>query len=352
MSGPDAQVGAAAEGTRGTWRQKLLAVLIALAVGAFVAELAARARFGTPLPERLPLGRIEAHPTRGWRMLPGEDHYTYQHLVEVNSLGLRGPEVPQEKLESERRVLCLGDSMIYGQGVDDGSTLPAHLERTLAEGGASDSTWRVINAGHRAYATNQELALLEELGPALDPDAVVLFWYDNDFEEYDVEATHAELLASGTRVFDLGGPATDGALRSWRLKQLLRRSALIMYLHDLVRDSSQSPKSEEFYVEGFATLRQHLARYRALCEDSGWRPLLAVVPHASTLRGDGPVSARARRVQELASAARIEVVDLLPPLVRLTEELGRLPLLPYDGHYLGVANQRMAAPLADALLQR
>ena len=340
---------AAADRSRGTWRQRLLAVLIALAAGCFVAELVARARFGTPLPERLPLGRVEAHPTRGWRMLPGEDHYTYQHLVQINRLGLRGPELPEQRPVGERRVLCLGDSMIYGQGVADGATLPAHLERTLSARAKAGTGWRVINGGHRAYATNQELALLAEVGPELEPDAVVLFWYDNDFEEYDVEATHAEMLATGPRVFDLGGPATDGALRSWRFKQLLRRSALIMYVHDLVRDRNRPPKSAEFYAQGFARLREHLTRYRALCEEHGWRPLLAVVPHAATLRGDGPVADRARRVQELAREAGIEVVDLQPALARLSEELGSLPILPYDGHYLGVANQRMAEPLATVI---
>lgn len=336
----------------GSWKQKLVALAIACSVGAFVAELAARMRFGTPIPERLPIGRVEANAQRGWQMIPGEDHFTYQHHVRVNTHGLRGAEVPRERAPGELRVLCLGDSMIYGQGAASDATLPAHLEAALAERAPPDTSWRAINAGHRAYATNQELALLEELGPTLDPDVVILFWYDNDFEEYDIEETYAELVASGPRAFDVGRALEGSALREWQLKQLLRKSALLMFLHDLVRDASEEGHDAAFYAEGFARFDEHLARLRELCQAHGWRPVVAVVPHASTILREGPISQRAQRIQAAARAAGLEVVDLLPPLVELHGELGFLPILPYDGHYLGVANQRMAQPIADLLAPR
>lgn len=336
------------------WRARLVALGLSLAVGGFVAELFARARWGAPLPERLPLGRVEANPHRGWQMIPGEDHYTYEHHVSVNALGLRGAEVPESKAPGERRVLVLGDSMVYGQGVADAATLPAHLEailnETAASGpGAAGLRWRVVNGGHRAYATNQELGLLEELGARLAPDAVLLLWYDNDFEEFDIPATCADLERSGPRTFDVGAALEGRVLWSWRFKQVVRRSALAMIVHDRVRDAIEEPKDEAFYAEGFARLEDRLARFVELCDARGARPLLAVIPTAGSVRGPGPSADRAARVEAAARRRGVEVVELLPGLRELLNELGRLPVLPYDGHYLGVANRRMAEVLAPVL---
>jgi len=51
------------------------------------------------------------------------------HRVRINSLGFRGPEV---SLGAARpRVLFIGDSFTYGDGVDEESTLPAHVARRL-----------------------------------------------------------------------------------------------------------------------------------------------------------------------------------------------------------------------------
>jgi hypothetical protein len=284
-------------------------------------------------------------------MVPDENHYTYEHLVEVNSLGLRGPEIAENKSPGERRILALGDSMIYGQGVGQGSTLPAHLERELNESEelANQTRWTVINGGHRAYATNQELGLLRELGSQLVPDIVILFWYDNDFEEYDLAETFAELKRTGPRTFDVGDTLEGWTLVEWRIKQVLRRSALVMIAHDRLRDGLEKPKDEQFYEEGFATLGLRLDEFVEMCAAIEARPALAVIPVASTLVADNKASQRATRVKELAASKEIEVIDLHGGLQSLVEELGSLPTLPYDGHYQGLANLRMARILSRSI---
>lgn len=336
-----------------SWRTKLIALLLSVSVGGFFAEIAARMRYGTPLPERLPISRVQANAMRGWEMIPDEDHYTYQHLAEVNSLGLRGEELPEVLANGERRVLALGDSMVYGQGVATTSTIPAHLQQILQdqEGDDTATTWRVINAGHRAYATNQELGLLEELGSRIAPEIVILFWYDNDFEEYDIPATFAELSASGPRTFDVGAKLEGGTLLKWRFKQVVRRSALAMILHDRLRDRLEAPKDESFFEEGFTRLESHLTRFIDLCRELDARPVLAVIPVSATLTGDTVHATRAQRVQESARRQEVQVIDLLPGLRSLRKDLGVTPTLPYDGHYQGVANRNMAETLARELLK-
>ena len=165
-----------------------------------VGEIAVRLVVGTPLPERLPLVQVDPHPRRAWTMTPHYDHYTYHHPVRVNALGLRGAEV-ESKEPNEIRVLALGDSLVYGQGVAEQDTLPVQLELALnGEEPVTDSKrFSVINAGVRGYSTGQELDLLSELRDKTQPDIVVLFWYWNDLKETEVRDNYLLLKETGPR---------------------------------------------------------------------------------------------------------------------------------------------------------
>ena len=85
--------GRTSAGPRGRWKKRVLALGLSTLLAFALAELAVRAMAGAPLVERLPILRVQANPHRGWEMIPSEDHYTYQHLVHVNALGLRGSEI-------------------------------------------------------------------------------------------------------------------------------------------------------------------------------------------------------------------------------------------------------------------
>ena len=100
--------------------------------------------------------------------------------VRTNSLGLRGPEVSRRKPPGTRRLLAIGDSYVFGYGVDEEHTVTARLSGLLNARGRE--RWEVLNLGVNSYSTDQELVLFQELGPQLAPDVVVLFVCDNDFE--------------------------------------------------------------------------------------------------------------------------------------------------------------------------
>lgn len=51
--------------------------------------------------------------------------------VKLNRLGLRSPEVPPVKGPREKRVLALGDSQVFGQGVEGEETFPNVLAQRL-----------------------------------------------------------------------------------------------------------------------------------------------------------------------------------------------------------------------------
>jgi lysophospholipase L1-like esterase len=101
----------------------------------------------------------------------------FQATVAINSLGLRGPEVPAPS-DGELRVLFLGDSMVAGFEVEYEQTYVALLGPELSR--RLGRPVRTINAGVRGYGTDQYYLYFVERGRALGADVVVVFHSGND----------------------------------------------------------------------------------------------------------------------------------------------------------------------------
>lgn len=338
--------GAVSPRRRGVWRRRLLASLCAILCAGLVLEALARWRYGAPLAERLPIVLIEANEHSGWRMVPRQEHYTYLHPVHVNSFGLRGPEI-SSKARDERRVLALGDSLIYGQGVADADTVPAQLEQLLNAEAPAGTRWTVVNGGHRAYDTHQELGLLEDLGQGLVPDVVIVFWFWNDVKERDIPTTYERLCASGPVAFDTGEVMEGWPRTEWQLKQLLRRSALAMTAYDLSKEGGPLPA--DLVDAAMERLDGYLERFQELAARDGFELVFAPLPDANELLGAHQSTAIRERAEAVAAARGLVPCPVKPDLLALTRELGKLPVLAYDGHYTGPANRVIAAAVARCL---
>lgn len=99
----------------------------------------------------------------------------------TNSRGFRNTrEISYAKPDDTIRVLSLGDSHTQGYEVRQEMTFSAVLERELRRHGRKSE---VINAGVSGFSTAEELVFLENEGIKYSPDAVVLGFYANDFED-------------------------------------------------------------------------------------------------------------------------------------------------------------------------
>lgn len=92
---------------------------------------------------------------------------------ESNSLGLRNAEVPFDKPADEYRIVCLGDSWTFGQGVGQDETFARVLEKRLANA-APDVHVRVINAGMPGASFLQGYLLLSRVALRYHPDLVLV----------------------------------------------------------------------------------------------------------------------------------------------------------------------------------
>lgn len=127
--------------------------------------------------------RLYAHATKkerglaldaklGWRPLPNVEKRGAlwgEHLpARTNALGWRDVERTIAKPAGVRRALLLGDSYVFGVGVDDGLRVSEALEREVP----GLEAW---NLGVTAYGPDQELLLLESVATEYAPDIVVWF---------------------------------------------------------------------------------------------------------------------------------------------------------------------------------
>lgn len=93
--------------------------------------------------------------------------------VRTNNLGFRDDDVRAKK--TKQRVLILGDSLLWGLGVDNKNMASEILEKKLFRGKTE-----VINMAMNAYSTDQEFLVFSSAGKKYKPDNVFLFFYPND----------------------------------------------------------------------------------------------------------------------------------------------------------------------------
>lgn len=91
--------------------------------------------------------------------------------VSTNAEGLRTPYPAVPATDGTLTVLMLGDSRIFGWGVEGYETIAAGLEAALMQ--RTGRSVRVINGGVPGYSSVQSLMLLETRGLMFKPDLVV-----------------------------------------------------------------------------------------------------------------------------------------------------------------------------------
>jgi lysophospholipase L1-like esterase len=152
--------------------------------------------------------------------------------IRTNALGYRNPEIGPKGF---RRVLFLGDSIAFGQGVQEEVTFVRRIE-TMSR--SSDKPLETINASVPGIGLENELAILLETGLSTHPDDVVLCFYLND-----------ALPSPGVRIL----PVPPG----------LEWSRLALYLAESISLLASRPEEELDPREARSWLAELRARYPA-----------------------------------------------------------------------------------------
>jgi hypothetical protein len=120
-------------------------------------------------------------------------------VYEINQYGMRGPAVPTAEAGGAYRVICLGDSITFGEGVRYPDTYPAQLQKLLTQT-MPDRRVEVINAGVQAYGTKEEAAFYLLQCAPFRPDAVVLGFFLNDAIDFSETIRQNEAMTKNLQI--------------------------------------------------------------------------------------------------------------------------------------------------------
>jgi hypothetical protein len=129
----------------------------------------------------------------GWRHRPGSVATFKNQRVSINAAGLRDDELAPEGTSNTFRILFLGDSQVFGDGVSHESTFVERLQRELPHVDA-------INGAVIGYGTDQQLLYFEREGAALRPGLTIV-----GLNAYDLRDNISKRVRSGYQkpVFDI-----------------------------------------------------------------------------------------------------------------------------------------------------
>ena len=304
------------------------AFLVALSIGEIGFRLLGWPRFPRPKTEsvRFAFAKTEKggqpfyvnHPGRITFRYDGNPRGYFDENNEVhhdvNPLGFRGPAFTV-KADGGFRLVCLGDSFTFGEGVRNEHTYPEIAARSLRKDGRQTDA---CNLGVGGYNTTQSLDVLKRFGFDLQPDVVVLGYTLNDAEpplfqidpasgqpvrrdrEKSIEAEAAPQEPPGAGLYRL---RLAQAFWNARLQRKLARQTIDYYL------SVNAPDGPG-WLESERALREIVSQ----CRDRGIPCVVVMFPLLFELSEDYPFRDIHRRVGGVVAASGGQFIDLLPAL--------------------------------------
>jgi len=269
---------------------------LAVSVALVIAALELLIRLARLVPDNVPVR---------YRAMPGDEAFAAVPLQEarslfgvrhrVNSLGLRGGERVLEKRDGVMRVAVLGDSLVWGYGVEERDTFVARLEGILAERGRAYEVW---NLGLQATNTYNHRARYARLAPLIRPDVTIVLVLYNDLQEH---AERFRITSAGTlSIPDRRAPFPD----AWR--PLLESTAL--YWAALRVVGRIEGREEEFRLENYRGVEHELAEISAVARSVGSSLVIAAASGRYPPRDR--YEALAARLSTFAATSGVAFADL------------------------------------------
>ncbi len=282
--------------------------------------------------------------TKGYELDPAQPH--------INSHGLRDREFSLQKMPNTFRIVTLGDSFTYGQGVLSQETYVKQLEMLLnVQREGQSLRYEVLNAGVPGYNTRQEFLHLKEVGLQFEPDIVLIGYNMND----------ADLGFMGVR--NRGGQ--DGLMRvkKWmkdnialynvirvrlkRLSHLVKSIGFRLGLSPSTLPSLQQAAAGQPSA-GWDLSRQSLANIAEISKQHGIPVVLAIYPNLLNLNDTYSFKDAHTLVAKTATEFGMKVVDLFPKFNGL--DAPTLWISPKDSHPNASANTLAARGIYEGLL--
>lgn len=231
----------------------------------------------------------------------GPSNSVYHHF---NSAGWRDREHSLEKPSGTLRILGLGDSYLYGQGVQRKDICLSRLEELLQRDLHTERV-ECINTGMSGFNTVDQYDLFVNRGIEYQPDLVILHFVLNDVEpNVLLPGTKVEFYSEYLAIFQ----QPDALSRysyfwSWARQRFLRSIRARQYINDCVNSFSRDSRK-------WKRCRDAIDDIRRACDEHDLSFLVVIFPFFIDLDGDYPFQAIHDVVREHCESNEIHVLDL------------------------------------------
>jgi len=260
----------------------------ALVLGLAAAE--AGLRWGVGLGDP-PLAVLDAAVE--YRLVPDASYSRWGNRIDINRHGLRGPRINDAAAPKTRRVLLIGDSIVYGTNfLDQAETISARLTARLADDPRlAGCAPQAIAMGVSSWGPVNQAAFLARLGP--------------------FDADTAAILVSAHDLYDV--PRDDGAdILPYRLhpSHTAIGDAATIAAERLLR--RETPPPAGFFARAEAETLAALDAMAAYLAEAGVP--VTLVYHPTVTERAGAPSPQKARFEDWAAGAGLPVLDLASAL--------------------------------------
>ncbi|MEK6643602.1 MAG: SGNH/GDSL hydrolase family protein [Planctomycetota bacterium] len=252
----------------------------------------------------------------------------------INSNGIRGKDTTAAKPPDVWRVVCLGDSFTFGEGVQEVDTYPVCMEALLA-GSVPGKRVQVINAGVQAQGTVDELNWFR-IGPwQFQPDVVTLGFVLNDATPRLETMRHHTEWTEGFRLSWLG--------RVSKLSEWVER---VRWSRGQAREFLATTRAS-FASADWEACKRALSDFADESRRRPFRFVVVIFPVLTQLDASYPFADLHGLVRSACVERKIECIDLLDDYRGLAPE--SLWVHPTDQHPNERANAIAARRIAERL---
>jgi len=288
--------------------------------------------------------RASEDADKQYELAPGSRGMLAGASVAINSFGCRDREHAIERTPGVVRIVGIGDSLTFGQGVEAEQTYLARLEAELT---ARHLPVEIINCGVFGYNVNEETERFSETAGLLKPDIMIIGYELGDLLP---NPPYRKKTGAGK-----GGaaPADAGGMR-WRgFFELFKRSRLVTFLayrYSFLLKKLSLRNWDSLYADGSPLWKNLNARYdrmAGIARTRGIDVAVVIVPELSNLDDRYPFKSVHARVAEMCRSRGMRVIDLLPSF--LGQDGPSLWVHPRDRHPNARGHSIMAQGVVDPI---
>ena len=272
-------------------------------------------------------GIVESDADLIWRLKP-----RFDGPLATNELGFRDSSY---KINADHKILLLGDSVSWGDGVEMNQSYPFLLEKMLNRN-YPEKNIEVINSAVPGYSTFQQLIYLKKYGLKLKPDIII-----HQFCLNDIVQRFKVLFEYGGDNIYLGIDTRNSiqGLQGWLINNSRSYETVIRYLINFqknkqeysVKNLSNNKLSPEL-MEAWEITLNEINEISLIAKKENIQYLLLIAPYRFQLDDPDKTNQPQIRLKNFAKKNNLEFYDLLDPFY-LNKELYGVSLFNDPSHF-------------------